>query len=152
VLVNTSMQPFCRITERLRPGAWPALARLALSWRNPGVCERLIHAYTCNRRDTLDADLAAWAAIRRTAPVSATNGLRQLWAAARFQAEREAPRCPTLLLSSNLDRLVNPVCSALIAAQWGVEHVAHPWAGHDLPHDDPAWTSNTIEAWLRSLA
>jgi pimeloyl-ACP methyl ester carboxylesterase len=150
VLINTSMQPFCRTTERLRPTAWPVLARLAGVWPNPATSERIIHALTCNRSDTVVDDIAAWAEIRRTAPVSAANGLRQLWAAARFRADRQAPRCPILLLSSKADRLVDPACSAHIAEQWGATHATHPWAGHDLPHDDPEWVGKTICDWLKT--
>ena len=149
VLVNTSMQPFNGLTQRLRPAAWPTLVRLAGAWPNPETSERIIHALTCNRSDTASDDIAEWAEIRRTAPVRAANGLRQLWAAARFQADRQAPHCPVLLLSSASDRLVDPACSTRIATQWeGAAHAMHPWAGHDLPHDDPAWTSKTICNWL----
>jgi len=151
VLINTSMRPFCNLTQRMRPTAWPVVGRAALAWTNPQGCERRLHDLTCNRRDTAADDIAAWMEIRRTAGVSAANGLRQLWAAARFQADREAPRCPTLLLSSSADRLVDPVCSVRIAAQWHAAHVEHPWAGHDLPHDDPQWTSETIADWLLRL-
>jgi pimeloyl-ACP methyl ester carboxylesterase len=148
VLVNTSMGPFCAMNERLRPAAWPALTRAAASWADPARCEGIIHALTCNRVDTATEDLAAWVEIRRTAGVGAANGLRQLWAAARFRADRRAPHCPTLLLSSKEDRLVDPVCSARIAAGWQAVHIQHPLAGHDLPHDDPAWTSQAIVDWL----
>jgi pimeloyl-ACP methyl ester carboxylesterase len=153
VLVNTSMRPFCGVTERLRPAAWPTLARLVGAWRNPETSERIIHTLTCNRSDTVIDDIAAWSEIRRTAPVRAANALRQLWAAARFRADRQAPRCPVLLLSSGLDRLVDPACSARIAAQWGAgaEHARHSWAGHDLPHDDPQWVSKTICDWLLAV-
>jgi pimeloyl-ACP methyl ester carboxylesterase len=152
VLVNTSMRPFCGVTERLRPAAWPTLARLVCAWRNPETSERIIHALTCNRSDSVSDDIAAWSEIRRTAPVRAANGLRQLLAAARFRADRHAPRCPVLLLSSGSDRLVDPACSARIAAQWaGAVHAIHPWAGHDLPHDDPEWVSKTICDWLLAV-
>jgi pimeloyl-ACP methyl ester carboxylesterase len=151
VLVNTSMRPFCAMTERLRPAAWPTLARAAVSWADPVRCEGIIHALTCNRVDTAAADLASWVEIRRTAGVGAANGLRQLWAAARFRAHRHAPGCPTLLLSSKEDRLVDPVCSARIAARWQTTHTEHPWAGHDLPHDDPEWVSQAIVDWLRRV-
>jgi pimeloyl-ACP methyl ester carboxylesterase len=151
VLVNTSMRPFCAMKERLRPAAWPALARAAVSWADPVRCEGIIHALTCNRVDTAAADLASWVEIRRTAGVGAANGLRQLWAAARFRADRRPPGCPTLLLSSKEDRLVDPVCSARIAAQWQATHTRHPWAGHDLPHDDPEWVSQAIVDWLRRV-
>jgi pimeloyl-ACP methyl ester carboxylesterase len=149
VLVNTSMRPFASLAERLRPAAWPALVRVAAGWTRAGPCERTIHALTCNRHDTRNADIAAWSAIRESSPVSAASALRQLGAAARFRASREAPRCATLLLSSSADKLVDPACTARIAANWGATHARHPWAGHDLPHDDPAWTCDTIAQWLR---
>ena len=151
VLINTSMRPFSAMNERLRPEVWPALMRVAVSWGEPMKCETIIHDLTCNRLDTQSADIAAWVAIRQSAGVSAANGLRQLWAAARFRADNHAPACPTLLLSSRADRLVDPVCSTRVAARWGAGHAMHAWAGHDLPHDDPVWTSKAISNWLRSL-
>ena len=151
VLINTSMRPFSAMSERLRPKVWPALIRVAASWADPKKCETIIHDVTCNRLDTRSADIAAWAAIRQSAGVSAGNGLRQLWAAARFRVDDHAPACPTLLLSSKGDRLVNPVCSTRIAARWGTAHAVHAWAGHDLPHDDPVWTSKAIADWLHTV-
>ena len=148
VLVNTSMRPFARMHERLRPSAWPVLLRIAMNWRRPGRCEALIHRLTCNRGDTRDADIAQWTWLRRTHGASAGDALRQLAAAARFDATRTAPRCPTLLLSSSADRLVDPVCSARLATQWHTAHGVHPWAGHDLPHDDADWTCRAITSWL----
>jgi pimeloyl-ACP methyl ester carboxylesterase len=152
VLINTSMRPFSRAPERLRPQAWPGLLQAAFGWKTPQPVERTIHRLTCNDRRTVDRDVTQWCAIRTTAPVSRGNALRQLWAAARFRADRAAPRCPTLILSSCEDKLVNPVCSVRLAAAWGVEHRQHPWAGHDLPHDDPHWTSEAVAAWLARQA
>src|ERR1700712_2727528 len=104
VLINTSMRPFSAISERLRPEVWPALMRAAASWANPMKCETIIHDMTCNRLDSQANDITEWVAIRQGAPVSAANGLRQLWAAARFRADSQAPACPALLLSSRADR------------------------------------------------
>jgi pimeloyl-ACP methyl ester carboxylesterase len=148
VLINTSMQPFSRMQERLRPSAWPGLLGVAAHWSDAPRAERGIHRLTCNNVETLGADLDAWSQIRRSAPVSRGNALRQLWAAARFTAAAARPNCPLLVLSSRADRLVNPVSSAKLAAAWGAAHAEHPWAGHDLPHDDPAWTSEQVRAWL----
>ncbi|WP_321911480.1 MULTISPECIES: alpha/beta hydrolase [unclassified Paraburkholderia] len=148
VLVNTSMRPHSRVHERLRPSAWPALARVARYWEgndSNGIAETLIHGLTCVRRDTLAADLEAWREIRAGAHVSRANALRQLAAAARFKA-RGAPRGAVLVVSSRGDRLVNPVCSARLARAWGAPHVEHPWAGHDLPHDDPQWLVDALHA------
>ena len=148
VLINTSMRPFSSMTERLLPQAWPRLLRVAAGWRDAREAETIIHRLTCNDPQALAGDLAAWVAIRESAPVSRGNALRQLWAAARFNAGDTVPRCATLILSSAQDWLVNPVCSAKLAAAWGAAHIQHPWAGHDLPHDDPVWTSGTVGAWL----
>jgi pimeloyl-ACP methyl ester carboxylesterase len=152
VLINTSMRPFCAMHERLRPSAWPGLVRIALAWNDAGVAERGVLKLTCNRNDRAALDIAAWTQIRRNAPVSAANALRQLWAAARFRAHAEAPRCPVLLLSSQQDHLVDPACSRHIAAHWRTAHAVHPDAGHDLPHDDAPWTATTVAEWLRTLA
>ncbi|WP_043287232.1 alpha/beta fold hydrolase [Paraburkholderia oxyphila] len=146
VLINTSMRPYCRFYERLRPAAWPALLRAAWHWRGAdrgGIAETAIHERTCARRDTLAADLDAWRAIRASAPVSRANALRQLLAAARYTV-RGVPRCPVLVLSSRADSLVDPVCSARLARAWRATHREHPWAGHDLPHDDPQWLVDAV--------
>ncbi|MDR6444515.1 pimeloyl-ACP methyl ester carboxylesterase [Paraburkholderia terricola] len=148
VLINTSMRPFSRMHERLRPSAWPGLAGVAAHWREAPRAERGIHRLTCNNVGTLNADLDAWSEIRRSAPVSRGNALRQLWAAARFRAAAQRPDCPLLVLSSRGDKLVNPACSSKLAAAWGATHREHPWAGHDLPHDDPAWIGAQVHAWL----
>lgn len=151
VLINTSMRPFSAMHERLRPSAWPALLRVAFKWNDASACETIIHSLTCNRADTRATDIDAWTTIRRHAPVSAANALRQLGAAARFRAHDVKPACPVLLLSSTGDRLVDPVCSRRIATRWDASHSMHPWAGHDLPHDDPAWTSKAIGEWQGAL-
>jgi hypothetical protein len=52
------------------------------------------------------------------------------------------------VVSSGADALVHPHCSAALARAWGAKHVAHPWAGHDLPHDDPGWLANSIAQWV----
>ncbi|MDQ0626421.1 MAG: alpha/beta fold hydrolase [Paraburkholderia graminis] len=148
VLINTSMRPFSRVHERLRPSAWPGLVTVATHWHDATRAETVIHRLTCNNADTLQADLESWATIRRGAPVSRGNAWRQLWAAARFTADAAKPACPLLLLSSRDDRLVDPACSARLAAAWGAPHREHAWAGHDLPHDDPAWVAEQIRAWL----
>jgi pimeloyl-ACP methyl ester carboxylesterase len=149
VLINTSMRPYSRMVDRLRPASWPRVALLALLWRSAQPAERIIHRLTCNRDTSREADLAAWMAIRRSAPVSAINALRQLIAAARFRCAPTPPRCPVLLLSSTADRLVHARCSAALAAAWLAPHYRHPWAGHDLPHDDAPWVAQRVAGWLQ---
>lgn len=148
VLINTSMRPFSSVTERLRPGNWPALALLAARWHNADHTERTIHRLTCNNTSSREADVAAWVQIRQTAPVSPANAWRQLLAAAQFSCAPQAPACPTLVLSSSADRLVNPRCSHRLVEAWQATHHSHPRAGHDLPHDDAGWVCQHIHHWL----
>lgn len=152
VLVNTSMRPFSRPDQRLRPGNWLPLALLAALWRNADYAERVIHQLTCHPvaspASACDADVAAWVKIRKSAPVSPANAWRQFRAAAGFSCALEPPRCPTLVLSSAGDRLVHPLCSTRVANAWQATHKEHPWAGHDLPHDDPDWVCQRIAGWL----
>ncbi|MEO5660902.1 MAG: alpha/beta hydrolase [Polaromonas sp.] len=150
VLINTSLRAVSGVTERLRPQNWLSLVRLAARWHDAAqteYVEQLIHRLTCIRLASREADIAAWVAIRQNAPVSAANAWRQLWAAAAFDGAA-APRCPVLVLSSKGDRLVNPRCSARLARAWQAEHHEHPWAGHDLPHDDADWLCQRLDDWL----
>ncbi len=149
VLINTSMRPYSRLTERLRPASWARVALLALRWRSAQPAERTIHQLTCNREATRVGDLATWLEIRKSAPVTASNALRQLIAAARFRSAPTPPRCPVLVLSSTLDRLVDERCSTALATAWLAPHYRHPWAGHDLPHDDAPWVAQRIVGWVQ---
>ena len=72
-------------------------------------------------------------------PVSTRNALRQLWAAASFSAPKAPPSMPTLILCGLGDHLVDPRCSAALAAHWGCPLATHPTAGHDLPLDAADW-------------
>ena len=150
VLINTSMRPHSNLPQRLRPANWLALGLLAARWRNADYAERAIHALTCNETASKESDIATWLGIRRGAPVSEANAQRQLWAAARFICAPTPPACSTLLLSSAADRLVHPVCSHQLAKAWSAAHQQHPWAGHDLPHDDAGWVCEQLAGWLRT--
>ena len=152
VLINTSMRPFSGPFMRLRPRALPELLCAALRWRVRRDAEAAIHNLTCNRRDERDADLAAWTAIYRSAPVDRANAWRQFWAAARFTADDVLPRCPTLVLSSRGDALVHPGCSVALAHASRAAHRQHQWAGHDLPHDDSAWLADAVASWVAEMA
>ena len=150
VLINTSMRPFSRLTQRLRPGNWLKLALVAARWRDAQHVEQVIHQLTCHETASRAGDVAQWLAIRQDAPISAANTARQLLAAARFSGGSNIPACPALILSCVADRLVNAQCSTRLALAWKAEHHQHPWAGHDLPHDDADWVCQRIAAWMQT--
>jgi len=147
VLINTSMRGYGALWQRLRPANWGTLARLAL--RSACVSERELAVLAMTSRDpeTHRAGLARWEAIAAERPVTRLNALRQLVAAARYAPPRHGPRVPMLLLASEGDRLVSPQCSQRFARRWDLPLRLHPWAGHDLPLDDPAWVVEQIAGW-----
>lgn len=149
-LINTSAGGASWPWQRLRPANYPRLLGLL----RPAAAldlERQVLAMTSARAAELDQEARRWAAIRTARPVSAPNAVRQLWAAARYRAPREAPPMPLLLLASEGDGLVSNRCSRELAHRWQAPLRMHPWAGHDLPLDDPQWLVRELCEWRPTL-
>lgn len=146
VLINTSFRGFSPLSGRLRLRAWPSLLRMPLA-PSAERRERLLFHLTSRREPGDPPPWRAWAGIRLSRPVRLRNTLRQLLAAARFKAPRQAP-ARTLLLASAKDGLVASRCSEDIARRWDCALALHPWAGHDLPLDDGGWVAREIRQWL----
>ena len=150
VLINTSLRPFSPFWQRLRPLNWPTLLRAP--WLRPQALETALLRMTSRRTTDTDATIARWVALRAAQPVRAANAARQLRAALAYRAPVLAPTPPLLVLSGAGDRLVHPACSRTLAARWGCPCVEHPWAGHDLPLDDPGWVIEQALAWQAACA
>lgn len=146
VWINTSMRPLNVLHERLRPQNYGRLLRLLLPSMRGQEIEHTLWQLTS--RMAPEAVVSDWLALRAAHPVSRANALRQLWAAARFKANPSAPACPTLLLASTQDALVNVVCSRKLARAWTLPLFEHAQAGHDLPLDDADWVIAQIKRWI----
>lgn len=145
VLLSSSLRPHNPIRQRLRPGAWPILLKLLLA--TPEQRESAILALTSADPRAHRQVLPDWLAYARECPVSRRNTLRQLLAAARFHMP-EKPAARLLILAGEGDRMVDPRCSATLAATWGADFARHPTAGHDLPLDAGAWVADKVRDWL----
>jgi pimeloyl-ACP methyl ester carboxylesterase len=145
VLINTSLRPFSPFFQRLRPANFAPLLRLLMG-AAPQDWERAVLRLTS--RGGREAVLPDWLALRSTHPVSRSNALRQLLAAARYHAPAHPPRAPTLLLASAQDQLVSVQCTLALARQWGCAHRIHPTAGHDLPLDEGPWVAEQVREWF----
>lgn len=145
VLVNTSLRPFSPPWQRLRAANWPRLLKLLLTRPDAATLERAVLQLTSARPDAHAAQvLPAWVRWRAQAPVRPANVARQLAAAARCRAPRTPPPLPITWLVGAGDRLVDPRCTDRAAAAWGGPVRRHPWAGHDLPLDDPDWVVSAV--------
>lgn len=148
VLINTSLRPFSPFYRRLRPGNYPELLRLALFGGSDKAWEETILRLTSQLVGSPEAVLARWTGWRKECPVSRSNVLRQLLAAARYRAPLAQPGTRLLILNSRRDALVDSRCSQQLAAKWQAPLLTHPKAGHDLPLDDGAWVAEQVSGWL----
>lgn len=146
VLINTSMRPFSPFYQRLRPANYGALLKLAFSDASSETWERTVLRISSNL--AIDDILPHWTTMRMECPVSRTNALRQLVAAARFRAPKTRPLAPTLLLASEQDQLVSVKCSRAFTQHWPCALRVHASAGHDLTLDDGPWVAAQVQTWL----
>ncbi|SFL85174.1 alpha/beta fold hydrolase [Marinobacter zhejiangensis] len=145
VLINTS-SGFSPPWQRMKPGAWPRLLRIA-GRRDLFRRERDILSLSSNL--PISQTVAKqWYSIQRQRPVTATNALRQIAAAARFRPGSKRPLTNALLLTSAGDRLVDWRCSQALESRWQWTLKRHPDAGHDLPLDDTAWIIRQLRSYL----
>ena len=154
VLINTSMRPFSPFYQRLLPANYGQLLKLSLLGTTPEAWERTVLQLTSNRSGDHHDDahhdniLPHWLAYRHENPVSRSNAVRQLIAAARFHAPLAKPPVPTMLLASERDHLVSVKCSKTLASHWQCDLRVHDRAGHDLPLDDGTWVIGQLSAWI----
>lgn len=145
VLINTSLRGISPAHQRLRPSSYATLLGLLA---HPDARHRELAILRLTSRSAPAGVLEHWLELRRVHPVSRVNALRQLVAAARFRAPSRPPAVPMLVLCGAADALVDPRCSAALAARWRLPLVQHPRAGHDLALDAPDWVASQVCAWL----
>jgi pimeloyl-[acyl-carrier protein] methyl ester esterase len=139
VIVNASSRLTPR-RERLRPAAAVALAGAAFS-ADALRREQRILAFTSALPHAERVRYALLAAeFGRASSPSVWAVLAQLAAAARFSPPARSHVAARLrFVCSRNDTLVNPQSSRDLAGWYGAACDEHPWAGHDLPLDDPGW-------------
>ncbi|WP_245849829.1 alpha/beta fold hydrolase [Oceanimonas doudoroffii] len=147
VLVNSS-SALSPPWQRLRPAALPLLLLTLLTPR--AQREALIYRLTCARRSDAHTTLPKWIRYANECPVAHANVVRQLAAASRYRMTAMPPGLVPLILCGRGDRLVDPRCSHALAQHWHTQVREHPWAGHDLPHDDPDWLLDELADYVNT--
>jgi pimeloyl-ACP methyl ester carboxylesterase len=146
ILINTSLKSLSPIYQRLRWQIWQRFLKI-ISMQVPRDRERAIIDLLMNSEEARQKALPLWVKLATERPVSYANFMNQLFAAARFHGLDEKPAVPVLLLSSLGDRFTDPSCSEALHEAWSWPIERHPWAGHDLPWDDPDWVLKKVESW-----
>lgn len=146
VLINTSFGCLSPWHQRMQPAALFRLVTLPSVQASQR--ERTILKLVSHNQSTFEQSANHWDAIRRERPVSLSNSLKQLKAAASFKLGGWKPSVPVLLIASTHDRLVSVACSRKIAETWQVPLLEHSSGGHDLPLDDPEWIADQVRAFV----
>ncbi len=147
VAINTS-SAWNSPRQRLQSRHWATVLKLLLG-NNAAHREATILSLTSNRTQP-DSLLDDWMQLQQARPVARRNIVRQILAASRYRPQSRAPSVPVLILSSKADRLVSHQCSTTLSERWQCRKAEHPWAGHDLPLDDPGWVIKHLQAFARS--
>jgi pimeloyl-ACP methyl ester carboxylesterase len=138
ILINTSSAKVSPFYNRLRWQVWTSFLRLlteqSIRERERGILDLLL-----NKDEVREQALPLWTRLATERPMSYLNFARQLQAAATVRDLPQAPQENVLLLSSLGDRFVDPSCSTDLQKYLSCSIERHPWAGHDLPWDDPEW-------------
>jgi len=149
-LINTSLANLSPFYQRLRWKIYPNFFRV-ITQRNRALRELAIVKCVSNRRDQDEKISLEWANIQYQRPVSLSNTLRQITAAACYRPKDIQPKQPVLLLAGRGDRLVSPACTDAIQQKWHFPVRHHPWGGHDLPLDDGFWLASRLQEWVEQL-
>lgn len=149
VLINSSSR-LSPTTDRLRPLGILRFAQ-AMREQDAGKREELIYRLTVNgSRGIVQARAKEATEIANSAPVERATAVRQLLAAALYRPKPVSARC--LVIGSARDRVVNPTCSAALAAFLRCPLLTHPTGGHDLPVEDPNWILSRVRRWVDDAA
>jgi pimeloyl-ACP methyl ester carboxylesterase len=149
VATGTSVSNLSPFYHRFQAANIPLIPRMFVT-QDTYVRERAILQATTSGRTPID-DLARenasfalpLARLRHT-------GLSQIYAGSRLKLAPNMP-IPLLVLNALGDRLVDPRCSERLAAYFKAPLHSHPWAGHDLPLEDPEWVGNQVQQWFKGL-
>ncbi len=150
ILINTSFADLSPFYQRLR---WQNYKELLLLMMACKVREResRILQLVSNSTDNQEEKAQVWEKIQNERPISLKNSWRQIRAAATYRPGNIRPTQLVLLLNSQGDRLVAPVCSEAISKKWNLELHTHPSAGHDLPLDDGLWVVLQLKKWVTKI-
>lgn len=149
VTINTSDKGTSRLYERMQPHNLKTLVHILGNTKtNPFIEKEIMHMTTTAEPEGGEGEWAkAFGTIMAT---SRTNFFRQLIAASRYRFPQQKPKTDILMLCSDGDRLVNPVCSKRIAQMWTLNPHVHPTSGHDIPLQEPQWVCDEIKHWIES--
>lgn len=146
ILINTSSASLQSFYKRFLPPNYLNILKL-LAEPSIRLRENLVGKMVMNHEERRMRFLDAMTQHSEEHPIQPINLVNQLRAASGFTFPQDPPLSVQNIQvwCSSRDHLVSNECSIQIARRWGVLPQVHPWAGHDLPLDDPEWALIRLE-------
>ncbi|KJY83331.1 hydrolase [Vibrio galatheae] len=148
-LINPSFSRYSPFWQRINLGALLSLAGSGI--RGSRAFQKAIIHWTspssAQQPDVIEHHLT----LAKQHPVSFSNALRQLWAAAGYKGQQIPPSCPTQIIVSSGDKLVDSRCGEVIAEAWNVQIERFDCDAHDLPLAKPYALSHHLLHWLSKI-
>lgn len=144
VILNSSLKGHCPIYYRMLPKNLPKYAKFIFA-NDPKKKEEIIYSMIISDQERHRYLIDHWVDIRKKRPVSLSNTIRQMFAAATYNPPKTAPNVPITIGVSYGDDFVSPKCSENIAKNWKLPLVTHPSGGHDITNDKPEWIMQLIQ-------
>ncbi len=149
VAMNTSHAKYAKLLHRLRPQSWFYLAKIirakSLEEKEKYILEMTSNLPKEKRKQIISQNVD----ISEENPIAFPAAILQLITAATYRKSWKNIKVPVLLLNSNGDRMVDPKASINLSKKMGWKLIQHPWAGHDLPADDPQWVAEQVHNWIQ---
>ena len=149
IIINSSAGNLSPFWRRMRPGRYLRLLRFILQYKNSFKREEMIFSMVSNLKGTDRDTVRQMASLQQKRPINRKNCLRQALAAGNYRLPK-LDTLPIRIFASKKDRLVHPLCSIKMAKFLNSEIIWHPWAGHDIPLDDPHWLVEEIAKYVNS--
>lgn len=143
IIINSSAAVISPFWKRLRARSYvPVIKSFLLKEKR----HEIIFEQVCENKKNKDKLVKLWSKIQQENPVGLINAIKQILAAMKFKVEKI--NISGLILCSAKDQFVNHQCSKDLAKFLGWPIQIHPWAGHELPDDDPEWVINEIKKFI----
>lgn len=137
-LICTSSAGMSPFYERYQLNNYVKTLKLLRGSKDEVFWEKNVLEMVTNSHERRESEILSMIAYSKAFPMKMENIVRQMAAASRYRFPNTAPG-EIRLIGSYGDRLVSPHCTLKIAEKWGMKAAMHPWAGHDIPIDDPHW-------------
>lgn len=148
-LINPSFSRYSPFWHRINISALVSIAGSRL--KGSDAFQKSIIKWTSPISVSQPEVLAHHIELARQHPVSARNAIRQLYAAAQFKGQSSPPDCPSQIIVSTEDKLVDSRCGEAIAKAWQVEISHFDCDAHDLPLAQPHELSHHLLHWLANV-